>query len=183
MERGTASPAVVLGYMLGLTVLGVGLGFGGPYLLVLEVRDYASYMNLLPPLFTRHTGITVMYAMPLAALAVFLLAGMAAYRLVSGKNPSQRGGGILMKVAGVLLLVAAAGIIGGRYVANYYWAHTFQQAGYARCGNSFMLTSRWFTEVWVLDVSHCRDREVRAMMASPRHSIEDINEYLREQQR
>ena len=183
MERETASPIVVLGYMLGLTVVGLGLGFGGPYLLVLEVRDYADYMNSLPPLFTRHTGITAMYAMPIAALAMFLMAGMGVYRLVSGKNPSQRVGGMMLNVAAVLLLVAVAGVVGGRFVANYYWAHTFQQAGYARCGNSFMLTSRWFTEVWVLDVSHCRDREVRAMMASPRHGIDDINEYLREQER
>ncbi len=183
MGQPSVGPAMLMGYMLVLAVLGVFMGFVGPYLLVLEIRDYADYMELLPPLFVRDTGVAIMYATPLGALGFFLMVGMGVYRLASGKNPSQRVGDMLMKVVGVLLLAGVAGMIGGRYVANNYWAHTFQQAGYVRCGNSFMLTSQWFTDVWVLDVSHCRDREVRSMMASPRHGIDDINEYLREQER
>ncbi len=170
-------------YALLSFVISIGFGVGLPYLLSLEIADYRSTLDLLPSIFRRHTAITAMYAAPLAAFVFLIFAYFSARYCVIGKPVSRRAGEIIMKaVVGLSILTLLAFVI-IRFAANAYWENAFREVGYQRCPNSFSLTSRWLVDVWVQDPAYCRDPEVRAMMASPRHGIDDINEYLRAQER
>ncbi|MEX0732524.1 MAG: hypothetical protein WED00_05165 [Aquisalimonadaceae bacterium] len=167
-------------YAMTSLLFGLAFAVGGPYLLNLELDKYAILMDTLPPLFTRHTGAAGMYAAPLGGLVFLILAFMIFYRLFLGKPAPQKLANGLIKFVSVLAIVALISLFLARFVANSYWEHTFRQAGYARCPNSFFLTSQWFVDAWALDPAFCRDQEVQRMMTSTKFKVEDVNNYLRE---
>ncbi len=170
-------------YALLSLVFAIGAGVGLPYLLSHELADLREALDVLPPLFTRHTAITAMYAAPVAGLLFLSFFLIAARYCLLGRAVREKTGNRIMKVIAVLAVIALLSLFVARTMANAYWENQFLSAGYMRCPNSFMLTSKWLTDVWTQDLAYCRDSEVRAMMASPRHGIDDINEYLREQER
>ncbi|MEX0732523.1 MAG: hypothetical protein WED00_05170 [Aquisalimonadaceae bacterium] len=163
-------------------LFGLAFTVGGPYLLSLELNEYASLMESLPLLFTRHTGVAAMYAAPLGGIAFFIMGCAYLYRVALGKNLSSSLVQRLYRFIGLFLVAGLIGVFLARFVANSYWEHTFRQAGYARCPNSFFLTSQWFVDAWALDPAFCRDQEVQRMMTSTKFKVEDVNNYLRERE-
>ncbi|MCC5810980.1 MAG: hypothetical protein JJU06_11450 [Ectothiorhodospiraceae bacterium] len=169
-------------YALLSLAFAIGAGVGLPYLLSHEIADLRGVLETLPAMFTRHTAITAMYAAPVAGLLFFSFFLVGARYCLCGKGVREKTGNRIVMAIAVLAVIALSSLFVARAVANAYWENQFRSAGYMRCPNSFMLTSKWFTQAWAQDPAYCRDPEVRAMMASPWHGIDDINEYLRERE-
>ncbi len=179
---GPSDTLLVLGGVF-MALLGIFCGGVLTWLLIEDLRKYEWIAETLPALFVWSKGVGIMVLSPVAAIACFLLSFMAFKRFLTQNKKLSKEPETLEKVVAVLSLVAAIGMPASGFVGKFYWDNSFRQASYVRCSNSFMLTSKWLMDVWVRNPAYCRDPEVRAMMASPRHGIDDINEYLRDQER
>ncbi len=177
-----AQPSRKMFLLMAFSLLSFGLVCGGvmAWLLVVELRDYAYAMENTPPLISWSSGVGILFVSPLIALVFILLAVLALRRALSNEIEPSRAPSMFEKVIAIFTLFTAALLIVAGVGGRFYSEHALQRAGYERCPNSFFLTSQWFISVWTRDLDYCRDPQVRSLMASPRHGIDDINEYLRE---
>ncbi len=183
IQRAGPGKGTYLLIALGMLLFGLASSSVMAWLLVAELGAYSSAMESLAPLLVWSSGNGILFVFPLVGLVFLLLAVLALRRALDVDKQLLKAASSLEKVSAVIALITLGALFFAGLGGRFYWDHSLREAGYERCPNSFFLTSRWLTSVWVQDLAYCRDPEVRSLMASPRHGIDDINEYLREQER
>lgn len=174
----------LLTMLLGLITFGVLLPAGGLFLLHMEYAELSTVLETQPPFFTQSKGIAVMFAMPLLSAFMLALLGLLSFRLIVGYDYviSEKQQHRFNACVGSLILIALGVMVVSPFISNAYWGIQLRDAGYHRCPNAFMITSKWTQFVWVQDPEFCHLRMVRHMIKSTDHSREDLRAYLRDLQ-
>ena len=165
----------------GVLVLGMGVGLTAlsVWALLVNHRDYDEAIQAGVPILLEDTGITVMYLAPIAYLGLGMFGMFGIVVAIRGKAFAKAVSDKLNKIVAVVLIIGVLGMCFGSYVANKFWAEHFENQGYMECSQSFRITSKWFTAVWVDSISLCDDRRVLKMFGAGKR-VSYINRIIEE---
>src|SRR5690554_3141775 len=168
-SRPPVNRAVALWTGLVLSFIGVGLTALSIWILWLNHRGYSQAVQTGVPIFLEDVGITALYLAPILYIGLAVLGICGVVVAIRGKGFTKSVGEIFNKAVILLIIFGFFGMFFGSYFADKLWDEYFQSQGYVECSQSFRITRKWFTAVWVDSMSLCDDTRVLEMFGAGKH--------------
>lgn len=142
--------------LIGLFFLSVSMYFlfYTPAQILNNTETYFSLLKAKPHFILQDTGFLFYYGGWVILLTLLSMGGYSlflAYKVARTRSLDKK----IVKLMGYSIILGFILMISGKFVAQLYWSHTFEQAGYIECDNSFGMTQSWSTKVWTLNSSLC----------------------------
>lgn len=101
------------------------------------------------------TGFLFYYGGWLVLISILLMGFYSLFLALKGERPPRSTDKKITRGIGYAIISGFILMISGKFVAQFYWTSTFEQAGYMQCDNSFGMTQSWTTRVWALNPGSC----------------------------
>lgn len=173
-ERHQALSAGLFFSILSILLLGLSIWW-----IPLSHSEYWTHIETRRLLFLQETGASVFYGAWVALIGLLIVGFHNLFNFLVGQRyeaVAER----VTKLTAYLIILGLVSMLAGRYIANNYWAQIFDAHSYHSCSSSFRMTGKWAKQVWVAHPSLCTDQEVIRLLHSPRHNLDDVNVFIRE---